>query len=96
MYRSPSGSKAEFCDNFQNVKEICERNNDILIVEDFNTERKNDIYASKLEIVINDNGLKHIMNEHTRITEILIDYITNNRSVAAKSNLSNKISDYEN
>ena len=33
VYRSPSSSKAEFCDNFRDIlEEICERNNDILIV----------------------------------------------------------------
>ena len=64
IYRSPSCSKTEFCDNFQDiVEEICERNNDILIVGDFNIDRKNDFYASKLESVKNDNGLKRVMNE---------------------------------
>ena len=78
---------------------MCETNNDILIVVDFNIDRKNDFYAIKLESVINDNGLKYIMNEYTRITDsskLLINYIiTNNRSIMAKTIISNKISDYE-
>ena len=95
VYRSKSGSKAEFCDNFQDiVEEMCERNNDILIVGDFNIDRKNDFYASKLESVIND-----IMNEYTRIREsskTLIDYIiTNNKSITAKNNISKQVSDHE-
>ena len=97
VFRSPSGSKAEFCDNFQDiVEDIFERNNDILIIGDFNIDRKNDFCASKLE---NDNGLKHVTNEYTRLTEsskTIIDYIiTNNRSITAKNNISNKISDHE-
>lgn len=100
IYRSPSGSKSEFCDIFQDfVEEICDKNTDILIAGDFNIDWNQDFYTSKLESILNDNGLKHLINEYTRITKrskTLIDYIiTNNESITAESNVNNKIADHE-
>lgn len=100
VYRSPSSSKTEFCDAFQDfIEEMCETNCDILVAGDFNIDWKNDFYTSKLESILNDNGLKHIMNEYTRITansKTLIDYIiTNKEGITAKNNINNKIADHE-
>lgn len=100
IYRSPSGSKSEFCDIFQDfVEEICDKNTDILIAGDFNIDWNRDFYTSKLESILNDNGLKNLINEYTRITKrskTLIDYIiTNNEAITAECNVNNKIADHE-
>ena len=100
IYRSPSYSKAEFCEDLQQfLEELCEDSNDIIIAGDFNIDWQTDFYKSKLESILNDNGLKQIMREFTRITKnskTLIDYIiTNNEMVLAKNNINNKITDHE-
>ena len=64
VYRSPSGQKAEFCEALNEFLDIvCEGNYQIVIAGDFNND---------------DNSLKQIMYEFTRITrasKTLIDYI---------------------
>ena len=100
IYRPPSYSKAEFCKGLQQfLEELCENSNDIIIVGAFNIDWQSDFYKSKLESLLNDNGLKRIMKEFTRITKnskTLIDYIiTNNEMVSAKNNTNNKITDHE-
>ena len=100
IFRSPSYSKAEFCEDLQQfLEELCENSNYIIIAGDFNIDWQSDFYKSKLESILNDNGLKKIMREFIRITKnskTLIDYIiTNNEMVSAKNNINNKITDLE-
>ena len=81
------------------MEELYENSNDIIIAGDFNIDWQSDFYKSKLESLLNDNGLKRIMKEFTRITKnskTLIDYIiTNNEILSAKNNTNNKITDHE-
>ena len=80
--RSPSYSKAEFCEDLQQfLEELCEKSNDIIIAGDFNIDWQSDFYKSKLESRLNDNGLKQIMKKFTRImknSKTLIDHIITN------------------
>lgn len=101
VYRSPSSHIAEFCESFEElIEEICEQNCDIIIAGDFNIDwNKNEFYKSKIQNILDDNGLKQVVNECTRITVnsmTIIDYvITNNPMISAKTNINNKISDHE-
>lgn len=101
LYRSPSSPKAEFCDVFENILEdLCEKSVDIIIAGDFNIDwKKDNFYKEKIENLLNDNGLKQIVTEYTRITQYsktLIDYvITNNERISVTNNINNKISDHE-
>ena len=90
IYRSPSYSKAEFCDDLQQLLDnLCEKSNNILIAGDFNIDGQSDFFNSNLESILNDNELKQIMKEFIRITKnskTLIDYIiTNYEMVSAKN-----------
>lgn len=101
VYRSPSSSEVEFCQVFEQVmEEICEAQYDIIIAGDFNIDWcKEETYKKRLECAFNDNGLKQIVNDYTRITEntkTIIDYvITNSENVSAANNSLNKIADHE-
>ena len=58
-----------------------------------------DYYRTRLVSILNDNGLKQIVNEFTKITQsskTLIDYIiTNMGNITARTNVDNKTADHE-
>lgn len=101
VYRSPSSRETEFCEAFeQAIEEVNENDSDLIVAGDFNIDwAKNGTYKYKLEAMLNDNGLKQVVNEYTRITKhskTIIDYIiSNNENIKVKTNSSNKISDHE-
>lgn len=101
IYRSPSSQEPEFYEVFEDIlEELSEKNTDIIIAGDFNVDwAKESIYRSKLEQIINDNGLKQLVKNYTRITrdtKTIIDYvITNNVNINVNISNSNKISDHE-
>lgn len=102
VYRSPSSQDCEFYEVFEELmEELTEKDTDIIIAGDFNIDyNRESFYKSRINNILNDNGLKQIVNESTRITSrsrTLIDYvITNNHSkISAKNNNVNKISDHE-
>ena len=58
IYRSPRYSKAEFYENFQQfLEDFCEKSNDIIISGAFNIDWQSNFYKSKLESLLNDNGI---------------------------------------
>ena len=68
IYTPPGSSKSEFCNTFQDlIEETCKWNCDILIAIDFDIHWKKDFYTSTLEGTLNDNRLKQVMKEYTRI-----------------------------
>ena len=90
----------EFCETFNESLDIaCEGNFEIIIAGDFNIDWYRDYYKTRLVTVSNENALKQIVNEFTRITqssETLIDYIiTNTKNITARINVDNKIADHE-
>lgn len=101
VYRSPSGSEAEFCVAFQETLEVLsEKNCDILIMGDFNIDwSKNSFYKMKVQSLMHDNGLRQIVNQFTRITNLsktIIDYvITNSYKVSVEMNSALNVSDHE-
>lgn len=101
VYRSPSYGEAEFCQIFEDtLEEICEDANDVIIAGDFNIDWSIDsFYKKRIERILNDNGLKQIVNEYTRVarnSKTMIDYvITNSHKVSAKNSTKDKISDHE-
>lgn len=101
VYRSPSSAETEFLGVFEEVlEEMSELNCDIIIAGDFNIDWcKDGFYKNKMQCLLDDNGLKQVIGEFTRITQsskTLIDFvITNNNNISAKTNSSNKISDHE-
>lgn len=101
VYRSPSCREVEFCDAFDEITEgICDTSLEIIIAGDFNIDwKKNDTYKNRIQATLNDNGLKQIVSDYTRVTEntkTLIDFvITNNMNILVKNNDENKISDHE-
>lgn len=101
IYRSPSGSEAEFCEAFQEALDfISERNCDMIITGDFNIDwSKNGFYKNRMQSAINNNGQKQIVNQFTRITDTsktIIDYvITNSHKVSVQFNSTDNISDHE-
>lgn len=101
IYRSPSSVEHEFIEVFADIaEEISELNCDIIIAGDINIDWcKHSFYRNKFKSILDDNGLKQVIDEFTRITQnsrTLIDYvITNTRNISAKVNISNKISDHE-
>ena len=62
VYRSPSCQKSEFC--------VCEGNYEIVITGDLNIDWYRVHYRTRLVSILNDNGLKEIVNEFTRITKL--------------------------
>ena len=70
-----------------------------MIAGDFNNEWYRDYYGTRLLNILNDNSLKQIENEFTRIThnsKTLIDYIIINMGhITARTNVDNKIADHE-
>lgn len=101
IYRSPSYGESEFCKNFEEVlEEISDYNCNILITGDFNIDwSKNSQYKNKMECTLNDNGLRQLVNEYTRVTKsssTIIDFvITNNYDISVNNCNTNKISDHE-
>lgn len=101
IYRSPSSAEVEFLESFEEIlDDISEMNCDIVIAGDFNIDwSKESFYKNKLKCLLDDNGLKQVMKDFTRITEnskTLIDYIiSNNQNISAEINIANKISDHE-
>lgn len=101
VYRSPSSQEADFYEAFEEVVEtICERNADIIITGDFNVDwDKSSCYKNKLEQIFNDNGLKQLVQEFTRVTNnsrTIIDYvISNSPKIKVNNSIKNKISDHE-
>ena len=64
------------------------------MIGDFNVDWQSDFYKSKLESILNDNGLKQILKVYTRIK--IVDYIiANNKMMLARININKKISDGE-
>ena len=88
LYKSPRYSKAKFCEDLQQfLDDLCERSNDVIIARDYNLNWQSDFYKSKLECILNDNWLKQIMKEFTKITKNSkksIDYIIINNDVSKK------------
>ena len=78
---------------------VCEGNYEIVIAGDFNIDWYRDYYRTRLVSILNDNGLKQIVNEFTRITQCsktFIDYIiTNMGYITARTNVDNKIEDHQ-
>lgn len=101
VYRSPSCREVEFCDAFDKIIEtICETNYEIVIAGDFNIDwSKDETYKNRIQVTLNDNGLKQIVTDYTRVTKntkTIIDYvITNNYNIYARNNGENKIADHE-
>ena len=100
VYRSASGQKAEFCEALNEFLDIvCEGNFEIVLAGDFNIDWYRNYYRTRLVSIFNDNGLKQIVHEFTRITQsskTLIDYIIINMgNITARSNVDNKIADHE-
>ena len=77
--RSPSVQKAEFCEALNEFLDtVCEENYEIVIAGDFNIDWYKDYYRTRLVNILNDNGLKQIVNAFTRIiqsSKTLVDYI---------------------
>lgn len=67
VYRSPSYGEAEFCQIFEDtLEEICEDANDVILAGDINVDWSIDIfYKKRIERILNDSGLKEIVNEYT-------------------------------
>lgn len=102
IYRSPSGHESEFCEIFQQtLEDLSEEVCDIVVTGDFNIDwANNNFYRNKIERLLNDNGLRQIVKEFTRVTDTtrtIIDYvITNNKyKISAQNCKKNKISDHE-
>ena len=101
VYRSPNSSEREFCDIFNECCEVLtERQAKIVFAGDFNIDwMQNSTYKREIESTLNDNGLRQIVSEPTRITvntKTLIDLvITNVPEIAAVIQPKHKISDHE-
>ena len=93
VYKSQSGQKAEFCEALSEFLDIvCEENyENVIIGGDFNIGWYREYYRTRLVSILNDNGLKQIVNEFTWITQgskPLIDYIiTNTENITVKANV---------
>ena len=75
VFRSPSGQKAEFCEALNEFLDIVRKGNyEIVIAGDLNIDWYRDYYRTRLVSILDDNGLKQIVNEFTRITQTSIDY----------------------
>ena len=69
VYRSSSGEETEFCEALNEFLDIvCKRNYEIVIAGNFNIYWYRDYYITSLVNISNDNGLKQIVNEFTKIT----------------------------
>lgn len=94
VYRSPDKQKSperEFLNFFEEETEKIESSDHYLIIGDFNINwYDNDLHKKRLEEIINDNYLKQIVAQPTRITSTtatLIDYVvTNIVDITAKTN----------
>lgn len=101
VYRSPGGSEAKFLDYFEEYcNEIILSGLFILIVGDFNIDlMKETTYSKKIRKIVQDFGMKQLVNEPTRTTNsssTLIDLIiTNNFEISAKVFCTPKISDHD-
>lgn len=67
---------------------------------DFNIDwTQNSFYKNKIESSLNDNGLKQIVKDNTRVTntsKTINDYaIRNSKNVSVENDYNNKIADYE-
>ena len=72
VYRSTSGQKAEFWETLREFLDIvCEENYEIVIAEDFNIVWCKDYYRTRSVRILNNNRLKRIQNEFTRIHRAL-------------------------
>ena len=68
VYRSPSGQRVEFCETLNEFLDlVCEGNYEIVIAGEFEIDWYRDYYRTRLVGIFNNNGLKQIMNEFTRI-----------------------------
>ena len=60
IYRSPSYSKPEFCEDLQwFLEDLCERSNNIITAGAFDIDWQLDLYKIKLESILNDKILKY-------------------------------------
>lgn len=103
LYHSPSSSDAVFIKYFNEwIEKNHKEEKKHVICGDFNidmSDTSNKIcYKNKLNSTINENGMRQIMNENTRITRktsTLIDLIiTNTNTIKCKIEDNDKISDH--
>lgn len=85
LYRSPSGNLSVFFENFSNwVEEFVQINgkHTIIIAGDFNIQYNRDNYEkNRLQKLIQNNGMKQLVNEFTRIVKdssSIIDLVISN------------------
>ena len=101
VYRSPRSQEAEFCDILEEiVEELIESDKNIAIVGGFNIDlSRKSVWKRKIECIINDNGLKQLIKDYTRVTKnskTVIDYvITNIKDITSNISSTNKILDHE-
>lgn len=100
VYRSQMCSENKFLNYLDNFVNNLNEQKSNVIVGDFNIDVSSDtFYSGKLKTLINDWGMKQVVNEYTRITKTsktVIDLIiTNNFNIVCKVLNDDKISDHE-
>lgn len=100
VYHSPNASHSDFIEYFENwCDNMLDEKDDVIITGDFNIDvAKHSFYSKKLSQAINNLGMKQIVGEFTRITQLsstIIDLvITNNRKIQAQVLDTHVISDH--